>query len=89
MTGSGFYSEITFVFAGEVRSIKISKPLNRIEEEYEGPFFFRVHKSYIINVTKILSVIRNDGMSLKMINEQLIPVAKRRTNDFMEFLNAG
>jgi two-component system LytT family response regulator len=87
ITGSGFYSEITFMFQGAIKSVILSKPLNLVEEEYASPFLYRVHKSYIINIHKISDIFKGDGFSVKMINEKIIYVAKRRAHDFLSFIN--
>lgn len=87
ISGNGFYSTITFHFGGEEKTIVVSKPLNKIEMEYGHSDFFRVHKSYIVNVNYIASITRDDGTSLKMKNGKMIPVAKRRLNEFLSFLN--
>ena len=52
MSGSGAYTEITFKFNDEIKSIVICKVLNKIEEEYENHLFFRVHKSHIRKLLK-------------------------------------
>ena len=83
MAGNGGYTEITFLFNGDVKSVVICKVLNKIEEEYEHASFFRVHKSYIVNLDKIRNVITAGGMHVKMLDEKIIPVAKRRAHDFL------
>jgi len=87
ITGSGFYSEITFSFNNDFKTIVVSKPLNKLEEEYVYPFLFRIHKSHIVNINKISSLNKNDGLTLKMTNNEIILVAKRRANDFITYLN--
>ena len=87
ISGNGFYSTLNFAFGNEERSVIISKPLNKIETEYSKSIFYRVHKSYIVNVTRIIDINRTDGMNIKMKNGKMIPVAKRRINEFLAFLN--
>jgi two-component system LytT family response regulator len=87
LSGNGFYTTVTFLFNGEEKSVILSKPLNKIENEYNCNFFFRVHKSYVINTNKISAIQRHDGITLKMQNDKEITVAKRRSNDFLAFIN--
>ena len=87
MEANGFYTTITFIFNDTEKSVLLSKPMQKAEDEYQYPMFFRVHKSYIVNTAKISGLIKDDGMNIKMINNKIIPVAKRRINDFMDFLN--
>jgi two-component system, LytTR family, response regulator len=85
--GFGFYSEIVFVYQDVIKSVIVSKPLNKLEAEYGCSFLFRAHKSYLINVNRILDINKHDGLTIKMANQQTVPVAKRRLHDFMTFLN--
>jgi len=87
ISGSGFYSEITFMLNNEFKTITVSKPLNKLEEEYAFPFLFRVHKSHIVNINRIAELIRNDGLAIRMMDNELIQVAKRRSGDFIGHLN--
>lgn len=88
ITGRGFYSDITFIFNNDIKTVIVSKPLNKTEIEYEHPSFFRIHKSYIINTKWISDIIKNNsGTSVKMTDAHTIPVAKRREHEFLSFLN--
>ena len=87
MEGSGFYTKIFFLFHAEIKSVTLSKPLNKLETEYYHTFFFRVHKSYIINVLQIQAVQKNATLAVKMKDNLVIAVAKRRANEFLAFLN--
>lgn len=49
--------------------------------------FFRIHHSYIVNIKYLLKIIKNNGLSCQLINEHLLPVAKRRQEEFMKFIN--
>lgn len=48
--------------------------------------FFRVHNSYIVNVNHISKIIKKDGYSIELLSGNIIPVAKRRIEDFNKFL---
>ena len=87
ISGNGFYSTVSFMFGGEEKSVIISKPLNKVEAEYSHAEFYRVHKSHIINVNHIAGLTKDDGVNVKMKNGKMIPVAKRRANEFLSFLN--
>lgn len=53
MKGEGSYTRIYVRQSGSVQGILISKTLGTMEKELEKLPFIRVHKSYIVNVTKI------------------------------------
>lgn len=52
-----------------------------------GANFFRVHHSYIINVKYLVKVTKNNGLFCELTNEHIIPVAKRRQEEFMKYIN--
>ena len=49
--------------------------------------FYRVHRSYFVNIQKITKYIKKDGASLLFENNKLIPVAREKKNDFDEFIS--
>lgn len=59
-------------------------------KDYEDvlmPFqFFRVHKSHMVNTNHIKKYLKGRGGYVVMDNEELIPVAARRRNIFIQFL---
>jgi len=82
-----FYCGVHFNFNGELKCVLVSKPISQLEKECVCSTFFRVHKSYIINVDKVAGIIKNDGVNIRLQSGTIIPVAKRRVNEFMSFLN--
>lgn len=63
----------------------ISKPIKQIEPLLKSDSFFRVHRSYIVNTVYIRRFDRKK-YSLIMINDSVVPISRRRYNDFMDFL---
>lgn len=57
---------------------------------YEGILdsksFFRIHKSYIINIKYTSRVIKKDGSYCQLVNGKLLPIAKRKKEEFNRFL---
>lgn len=49
--------------------------------------FFRIHNSYIINMTFLIRIIKIDGNSCEMKNGKFIPISKRRLKAFKRFIN--
>ena len=49
--------------------------------------FYRVHRSYLVNVEKILKYSKKDGATLLFENNKVIPVAREKKNDFDEFIS--
>jgi two-component system LytT family response regulator len=48
--------------------------------------FFRVHNSFIINMKFVKRIIKADGNSCELENGLVIPISKRRIDDFSRFI---
>ncbi len=83
IAADGNYSRIYFV-GGE--SILISESIKEYEDILNTYMFFRVHKSFIVNTIQIKKYLKGRGGYVVMSNDELIPVAARRRNIFMQFL---
>lgn len=49
--------------------------------------FFRIHHSYFINIRYVEKIIKKDGLYCEMSNGLVLPVAKRRQEEFIKFIN--
>ena len=49
--------------------------------------FFRIHHSYIVNIKYLVKIIKNNGLFCELKNGHILPVAKRRQEEFMKFIN--
>lgn len=85
---SGGYTQIAFDYRNKHTALTISKPIGDLEKEYNSEVLFRVHKSYLVNCNKIVEIIKGDVMTLKLSNNQIIPIAKRRIHEFLTFLDS-
>ena len=61
--------------------IKISRTLKRVEEMIDHPDFFRIHKSYFINMNHIISYNRSENL-VELSNGTFLPVSVRKTEPF-------
>jgi two-component system, LytTR family, response regulator len=64
----------------------ISKVLSNYEDLLPKETFFRIHKSYIVNILFIKEYITNSHRLLVLTNNQSLPVASRRSKCFLEKL---
>lgn len=64
------------------RKITISKTLKHYTEILKDTHFYKVHKSYLINIEQIKSYSRKKGV-LIMNNDATIPVAIRKQKEFV------
>ena len=75
----------TYVYLTNNKKFVISKTLSHFEEILEGqPGFFRVHKSYLVNLQFIQQYIRGDGGEIIMLDGKRIALSRNRKNDFLK-----
>lgn len=48
--------------------------------------FFRIHHSYIVNIKYLVKIIKKDGLYCEFSNGHVLPVAKRRQEEFIKFI---
>jgi two-component system LytT family response regulator len=48
--------------------------------------FYRVHRSYLVNILKVTKYSKKEGATLIFENHKVIPVAREKKNDFDEFI---
>jgi two-component system LytT family response regulator len=60
----------------------ISKHLKYFEARLSNARFFRVHKSYILNLEFIRSMVKTEGGHVLMTNDKLIPIGRSRRKEF-------
>lgn len=72
----------TNIFTTDGTKILVTKTLGRVEMILDYPFFYRCHKSYLVNLNHIDTYSRIDGY-IKMKNKEIIYLAGRRIEDFI------
>ncbi len=80
----GSYS--TFYVAGGKRYV-VSKGLKEYEELLPEKEFFRVHKSHLVNIHRIVKFTHTDGNFLEMGDGSLIEVARRKKDGFLRAMS--
>lgn len=88
LEAKGFYTKVCFLHNGIKREILISKLLTHAAREYSAEYFFRVHKSYIVNTRNLNAMIKHGSMTLEMKTGDIIPVAKRRVSEFITYMQS-
>jgi two-component system, LytTR family, response regulator len=71
----------TYLKSGD--SIYISSPLKTLEEELRNMNFYRLHKSFIINMNEISRLSRKEGLTVIMSNGGAIPISRGKKDEFM------
>ena len=67
--------------------IVTSKNLKEYEELLEEHKFFRIHKSYLVNLREIKKYYRGEGGQVLMTNGATIEVSKRKKESFLNSLS--
>jgi two-component system LytT family response regulator len=62
----------------------VSKTLKEIEQRFaKNAEFVRTHKSFIVNIAHVVSFQVNDGMTIKLSNDEIATLSRRRKDDFL------
>ncbi len=64
------------------QNIVITKKLKEVDALLPEHYFFRIHNSYIVNLSKIKEFVRSEGFVIMKTNQR-IPVARQRKSDFL------
>lgn len=65
------------------KEITVSKNLKEYEELLADFNFVRSHHSYLVNIAKIKSIDKSDGMVITLINGAQIPVSIRKRDEIL------
>ena len=76
----------TTVHTMEGEHIMVAKTLKEYEEMLSGCGFYRVHKSFLINLAHIKRFDKQDGGYIVLTNDLKIPVASRKREEMLELL---
>lgn len=68
------------------RKIVSTKSIKEYELMLQDKGFFRVHKSHIVNLNFVQSLDKSCGDEIILKNQQKVPLALRRKEDFMKWL---
>lgn len=76
----------TTVSVADGSRIVVSKTLKEYDEMLTGCGFYRVHKSYLINLSHIKRFDKQDGGYIILTNDLRIPVASRKREEMLELM---
>lgn len=85
------YSEVVIQERQQVKKIIIRSSLKRVGEQLNNPAFFRCHRSYIVNLTKVASVKGNSqGYQLELVSgAEPVPVSRKYGSELNERLKVS
>jgi len=76
-------SNYTVIYLMDGKSHIVSRTLKEYEDLLGDQNFFRIHKSYLINLNAIKKYVRGDGGYVVMNNDKSLDVAKRKKDEFL------
>lgn len=79
--GDGAY---TYFFIEDGTKLTVSKNLKEFEDLLSDKGFFRIHKSYLINLRHMKKYVRGDGGYVVLSNGDHADVSKRKKEGFMK-----
>lgn len=77
-------SNYTKVYLDNKQKIVVAKTLKELEDVLTGYGFYRIHHSHLVNLTHVVSYVRNDGGYVMMSDGTHITVARNRRSGFIE-----
>lgn len=76
----------TSFFTNDGKEFVACKSLGEYERELDVKSFFRVHQSYIVNLSYIHTIKKDKAFFCEMTNKMKIPISIRRQNAFCRFI---
>jgi two-component system LytT family response regulator len=61
-----------------------SRPLGTYEEMLDPRHFMRVHKSHLINLSAVAEYRSDEGHTAILTDKSEVPIARARTQEFIE-----
>ncbi len=74
----------TYFILKHNEKIITSKNIQEYEELLNDHKFFRIHKSFIVNMAEVVKYVRGDGGYVIMSDKTHIDVSRRRKDDFLQ-----
>lgn len=65
----------------------VAYPLKKYEELLCGKKFMRIHQSYIINLQYVKKILKQDGISVVLCDDIILPVSRRKRVEFLDSIS--
>lgn len=69
------------------KKILVSKTMKEIDETLSGPDFYRIHNSFLINLTHIQKFVRSDGGYVVMDDDTTVSISRTKKQDFLDLFS--
>jgi two-component system, LytTR family, response regulator len=78
----------TYIHTTDGKKITASKPLGDFESQLPRIKFYRIHHSYLVNLSEIKEYQRIDGGYVIMKNDERLDVSQRKRKEFLEMIHS-
>ena len=78
----------TKTVCSEVKEYSVKKSLSEVEEKLPEEKFFKIHKSFIINIDYLRGINVNSHKTVLLQNGIELNIAHRKYKDFMDFIKS-
>jgi len=68
------------------KTIISTRNLGEFEDKFDDAMFFRIHHGYIVNLSMVRNINISAGNYCEMMNDKMLPIAKRRKEKLQRFL---
>jgi two-component system LytT family response regulator len=68
------------------KTIISTRNLGEFEKKLDSVMFFRIHHGYIVNLSMVRNINISAGNYCEMMNDKMLPIAKRRKEKLQKFL---
>lgn len=76
----------TYVVNKQNDKLLVSKKIKEFEHLESLPYFFRCHRSYLINLKEVIKYAKADGGYILMSNSDQIPISREKKDEFLEVI---
>ncbi len=87
LKSNGNYTDIVYLQNNLLKKTTSSKTLKFFEDCLQSDLFFRVHDSYIVNLTFIKQYIKGEGGTIVLQDGTEIDVSRRRKQNFLNLFS--
>ena len=82
-------SNYTIIHMTNMQKMVITKTLKEFESLLDSTYFFRIHKSYIVNLSHIKEYSSSDGGLVKMVDGNQWSISRRQIDQFLEKMKSA
>jgi len=80
------FNAYAYLWTETGEKIFINKSLKEMEELLADEPFFRIHKSFMVNILKIKRYVRNGADHIIMENGEKLPISRKKKKELLDVL---